>query len=604
LQELDAHCNYEWTFSSMHFAYLYSYLCKGVDTAGVKIRDATDEIAAFRSARVLTVAECVYRIMGYNVNYRSPAVIVCPIHLPRQHGGGGTCETPLGADDGCIENLDEFDEFGDHEAQQFRRGQRRQPGHVGDIVFAIDYVEHYFECPLRPDAMLFCEYFETYRRDRDRSTGIFRWIERRERILARMPWFAPWSGEIFFLRTLLWHIPARSFDDLYGGCCSFREHCIQLGLIENSDEYLYAIRDAIADGMSPAHCRHLFALCIATPDSLDVSSIWRDERIREYLRHDFIMPDTASDVPSPDEVQLCETLCLMDIAVMVQGMGVIDFTETLALKNLPRPPNVGVLSAQHDSLRSRGVRVFERYSSLAGYRVSSRTVVPPNEREVFRFLTTMPSLTEDQVAAKVRTLNQDQMRAFETILAAYDGMREGRQSSGGRLFNVDASAGCGKTYTMNRILEAIRLKGAITMSVCSIGIGALLFVDGRTVHSAFAIPIDEEKDILDGPAVVSRLEKVLDREPPNNTNARIEMIRATSFISWDEIGTINNHGVPCRGQVAPASHGIERTLRWQAGSYHGGLETDPSRGRLGSSSFLGRGRGGFREHLQHFGQSL
>jgi len=65
---IDAHCNYEWKFSSMHFAYLASYLCKGVDTAGTKIRVAREEVAAFGSARVITFAECVHRIMGFNTN--------------------------------------------------------------------------------------------------------------------------------------------------------------------------------------------------------------------------------------------------------------------------------------------------------------------------------------------------------------------------------------------------------------------------------------------------------------------------------------------------------------------------------------------------------
>jgi len=371
-----------------------------------------------------------------------------------------------------------------------------------------------------------------------------------------MPWYPPWAGEIFFLRTLLWHIPGRSFSDMYGGFASFREHCISLGLIENNEEYLYAIRDAIADGMSPAHCRHLFALCIATPDSIDVSTVWRDDHIREYLRHDFIVPDPSSSALSPAEIQVCETLCLMDIAVMVQGMGVIDFNETFNLKNLPRPPNADNLAAQHDSLRPKGVCVFDKYSGLIGYSVPTRAVVPHNEREVFRYLTQMPILTHDQVANNVATLNFEQRRCFDTILTAFEDMRNGRDSGRSRLFNINASAGCGKTYTMNRILEAIRLSGAMTMSVCSIGIGALHFPDGRTVHSAFAIPIDEEKDILDGPTVVSRLEKVLDKDPPHNTNARIELIRATQFFSWDEIGTIKNN----------VFHAVDRLFRRIMGS--------------------------------------
>ena len=56
---------------------------KGDDTAGFRIRDQSNEIMAFRKARILTVAECVYRALGFNVNYRLPAVVVCPMCFPR-----------------------------------------------------------------------------------------------------------------------------------------------------------------------------------------------------------------------------------------------------------------------------------------------------------------------------------------------------------------------------------------------------------------------------------------------------------------------------------------------------------------------------------------
>jgi len=77
--------------------------------------------------------------------------------------------------------------------------------------------------------------------------------------------------------------------------------------------------------------------------------------------------------------------------------------------------------------------------------------------------------------------------------------------------------------------------GAVTAAVCSIGIGALLYDDGRTVHNMFQIPIRAEKDVLDGLPIVSRLMKILE---DGKTNARIEFLRAIDALFWDEIGTI------------------------------------------------------------------
>ena len=87
-------------------------MCKGVDVAGVRIKDEVNEIASFRKARILTVAEACYRIMGFNVNFREPAVVVCPIYLPRANAPSANS----GDNDQFGHVVDGVDEFGDSEA--------------------------------------------------------------------------------------------------------------------------------------------------------------------------------------------------------------------------------------------------------------------------------------------------------------------------------------------------------------------------------------------------------------------------------------------------------------------------------------------------------
>jgi len=88
LRELGCHCNVEWTHNCGCIAYLYKYLTKGYDVAGVRISDHRDEIAAFRRSRVMSGGEATYRSLGYNVNYRKPGVILCKFSLP--HRGTST----------------------------------------------------------------------------------------------------------------------------------------------------------------------------------------------------------------------------------------------------------------------------------------------------------------------------------------------------------------------------------------------------------------------------------------------------------------------------------------------------------------------------------
>ena len=281
LIEFDCHINVEWTFNSRHLAYVYGYMCKGVDVSGVRIKDQIDEIASFRRTRILTIAEACYRILGFNVNFRDPAVVVCPIHLPRR--GNHNCDN-----DQFGHVFDGNDEFGEHEipVDQFNHQPQRA---TNNITYTLDYLEHYFEAD-RPDSMKFTEYYSEYYSSTlyiPRHGNSLQWIHRQHPIEARMTWYPPYAGEIYYLRMLLNHIAPHNWSDLYGGCDTFKAHCIHLGIVDTGEEYWYAMQDAQAANQSPAACRHLLALFISCQDALSLDTVWGDETIREQLCVDF-----------------------------------------------------------------------------------------------------------------------------------------------------------------------------------------------------------------------------------------------------------------------------------------------------------------------------
>ena len=86
----------------------------------------------------------------------------------------------------------------------------------------------------------------------------------------------------------------------------------------------------------------------------------------------------------------------------------------------------------------------------------------------------------------------------------------------------------------------IRRSGRIVLCCATTGIAALQFFFGRTAHSLFCIPIDQDHDVLDGILIRSKLHKVLDRLR-QNTNSRVELLRAADCIIWDEVCMINKH---------------------------------------------------------------
>ena len=538
LVEFNCHINVEWTFNSKHLAYVYGYMCKGVDIAGVRIKDEINEIASFRKVRVLTVAEACYRILGYNINFREPAVVVCPIYLPRANSSGNTTS---GDNDQFGHIINGDDEFGDREngndGGQFCNQQSRRLTEVQ--AFKLDYIEQYFTAN-RIDSIMFTQYYAEHYQCEVAVVGVGRvtvWTRRKTPIEARITWYPPFAGEIYFLRMLLQHIPARNWADLYGPCSSFKHHCIHLGIVDTGEEYLYAMRDALAGNQSPAACRHLLALFITSQDALSLENVWNDESIREHLAIDF-WPSAANGQDFLMDADIAAMLALMDIAVMVQGMGSGDFNNLMRSKDVPLPPSSAVMPSFQVSTPLEHFATFKRYASVVGYSVTTQRSSPVLNREIIRYRETTNILSFEALDTEIRQLNVDQKAAFDTIMFHF---RNRRRPNEPRMFNINASAGCGKTFLMNRVLHAIRFEGAITASVCSIGIGSLQFDDGRTAHSFFIVPIQEETDVLSGNKLLSNIIKQLE----NGATPRSEFLRALDFLVWDEIGAIKKDVFSC-----------------------------------------------------------
>ena len=537
LVEFQCHINAEWTFNSRHLAYVYGYMCKGADIAGVRIQDQVNEIASFRKARVLTVAEACYRILGFNVNFREPAVVVCPIYLPRGIPSSGD-------NDQFGHILDGDDEFGDREATAIpttgcQFNERRQ-ARTTEISFQLDYLEHYFKAE-RHDQLKFTDYYANYYAGTSVAVPSYgrqnEWKKRRSPIEARITWLPPYAGEIYFLRILLHHIPARNWADLYGPCNSFKLHCIHLGVVDTGEEYLYAMQDALADNQSPAACRHLFALFINSHDVLSLANVWSDVRIRTHLAIDF-WPSNAHNETFAMNNETAEMLALMDIAVMVQGMGTSDFKIAMRNKDLPPTVTCENMASFQTSTPSEHIQMFQRYASIVGYSVRTGRASPVLEREILRFRDVTKVLSQEDLITEIRRLNTDQKCAFDTIMNCF---ADRHNPTRPHLFNINASAGCGKTFLMNRVIHAARCNGSITASVCSIGIGALQFDDGRTAHSFFSVPIQEETDVLSGLKLLSTIIKQLEFGP----TARSEFLRALDLLVWDEIGAIKKDVFYC-----------------------------------------------------------
>jgi hypothetical protein len=117
-----------------------------------------------------------------------------------------------------------------------------------------------------------------------------------------------------------------------------------------------------------------------------------------------------------------------------------------------------------------------------------------------------------QVEEGSATLNNDQRRAYDAIVAAYEG-------DIGSLFFIDGPGGTGKTYLENLLLKKVQANGHIALAVASSSIAALLLEGARTAHSRLAIPLEPTADS------VCRISKQC---------VLADLIQLARLILWDE----------------------------------------------------------------------
>jgi len=516
LRRLKCHVNAEWTFGSGCVGYMYKYFAKPVDSTGIKVSEATDEICAFRSVRLLTASEAVYRTLGFNINFRDPPVTLCRFTVPKPKRNEAVSDFLSGEDVSAIIHEDMQNSEDSHFEER-----------DGDL-------KDYFDRPPSAENYTFTEYFaHFYRVDFSKLSGEAKlrvlfdqkgncWMKRKYPILARMHYIPRYAGEAYYLRLLLLELIPRSYGDLYGRFTSFRDHVYDLGLEQSPLQNIMALREAITEGATSKALRRLYVLMAIHCG--EMGGCWDCETIKSRLIYDF-QPDSRNNEDWPQSV--AETLCIMDMistadnmghTLLVESHGIPKIDESIEalteLRNVVGDHKVLMEFAEHvglDWIKSKKKRDFEGEVQRHWINISSTQCSP------------------ELLLTRINSLNQEQSSLFATLRAS-------AEANTGRWIHIDAPAGCGKSYVCETFLKYLASNGEIGLACASTGIAALQFEHGRTAHNLFKLPLNQDPDVFMGPKAMSQLTKIA---LEGKRNARIELLRATKCIVWDEIGMIH-----------------------------------------------------------------
>lgn len=445
LMKFNSHINVEVCHSIQACKYLYKYIYKGFDRALIEVTDY-DEIKNYVNSRYVSSVECYWRLRGYSMHGRRPAVIRLPIHLEN-------------------EQMVVFDENEKIE----KVVQEKHETHLtkwldtnSKLYKAFDQVQKitYFEYP---------KYFTWNGR---------KWIKRKRNlnickrdkkpikkkidensskmykdIVVRTYNIPIQDKERNCLKSILKHHKgARSWKDLRtviidGKPVEFKNYnqaAIALGLLYNDQIWGDTLQEAINVNVNCFKLRKMFANMLIHCDIGDPERLWI--KFKSELGDDFRRSNSSINEFDIDQMILIDIAKVLNLHEKQPE----DF-------NLPKIKN----SIQVN---------YEKLSSLTN-------------QELQNFKSDCLMLSDEQKAIYKEIENALNERQNDTT-------KENLKN----LFFIDAPGGYGKTSTLRTLANGMIMNGFTVISVAHSGVASNLLKNGRTAHSTFRIPIHLPED--------------------------------------------------------------------------------------------------------------
>ncbi|TKR88023.1 hypothetical protein L596_012327 [Steinernema carpocapsae] len=140
---------------------------------------------------------------------------------------------------------------------------------------------------------------------------------------------------------------------------------------------------------------------------------------------------------------------------------------------------------------------------------------------------------QSRAASLLQDLNTEQESVYREV------MQERNDINGRRLFFIEGSGGCGKTFLYESLYYGLRAQGHKVLSVAHTGVAATLLPNGSTVHRAFGIPLTTEEDMQSHIDLASH---------------RAEELKQVDVVLWDESTMSDRRVYNCVDRLLRALH--------------------------------------------------
>ncbi|XP_054714667.1 uncharacterized protein LOC129224264 [Uloborus diversus] len=408
--------------------YVCKYITKGNDQAAFILKNDKDidEIEIYESGRYISSSEAVWKILGFPIHERYPAVIHLAVHLENgqrvyftAHNIHNKVVKPPETTLSAFFNLCKIDEF----------------------ARTLLYVEV-------PSYYVWQQSKKFTRRRRGEKIDQWPGIKI-DSALGRVYTIHPNNVECYHLRLLLHHVRGpTSFSYLKTVSNveypTFKSACMAMGLLEDDKQWQYTIEEAILSSSS-FKLRELFSVILVFCHPSDPRSLW--EKYKDsfsediQFQHERQLQDSALSTKDKAYNQ-----CLILIEDTVQTLG----GQRLMDYGLPQPERFETNLQNREYMRETNFDLEDLKKKVHNAEVS---------------------LTGEQSSVYQKVLNS-------------------LESGSGQMFFLDSPGRTGKTFLLNLLLSKVRSNKGIALATASSGIAATLLEGGKTAHSAFRLPLN------------------------------------------------------------------------------------------------------------------
>ncbi|XP_061373958.1 uncharacterized protein LOC133316245 [Gastrolobium bilobum] len=411
-------------FVSFLLRSLYIAYVKRQDRVTAAINHSDDEIKMFYDCRYVFACEAAWRLFGFEIHNRFLPIQRLPFHPPNE-------KSVVFSDHASITDVKTRAESRQSIFESWMDANKKYP--EGRHLTYAEY----------PTQFVYKE-------------NMHEWHPRKQRFsIRRINRFSANNGEDSYLRTLLiFQKGCTSYEDLrtVNGVIfpSFKDACYSLGLLDDDNEYIDAIKEASSWG-SATYLINLFALLLFGNSMNKPENVFR--KCWELLSDDVLYRHR-------------------------QRIGREDaFLTEDSIKN--------ITLAEIDKVLQSNGKCLSDYPSMPS--IIGESLLDMQNRLVMDELLYDSFSLKEEHDRLLNSLIDEQRVVYDKIISAVSAGKGG-------FFFLYNFGGTGKIFIWNTLSAFLRSRAGIVFNVASSGIASLLLPGGRTTHFRFCIPIQITED--------------------------------------------------------------------------------------------------------------